>query len=304
MSVVVAVGVVLLLLARPSLGLALTWDLLVPLVPLTLLVAPRLWRNLCPIAVVHQLPVRIGRGGRRRPGRAAQWWMSAASIGLLAIIVPLRLVVFNENGPALALFVVSVLVIALLGGAYYAGKAGWCASLCPVLPVERLYGQDPWGEPSHAHCSSCVGCVSACPDLDPRASFRKATGPNVLRTPMGLFALGFPGFVAGYFLADQPASLFAAYALTFGGAVISGVAFLGLIVLLRLDHGRVARLSAAVAFGVYYWFTVPSVAAMLAGAVGVAGLPTKGILAAQLGLIGLAFVWLTRGVRRPTRRTA
>ncbi len=31
--------------------------------------------------------------------------------------------------------------MAFLGGLNYKGKSGWCSKFCPILPIERLYGQ-------------------------------------------------------------------------------------------------------------------------------------------------------------------
>ena len=33
---------------------------------------------------------------------------------------------------------------ALLGGIVFKGKSGWCSSICPMLPVQRIYGQTPF----------------------------------------------------------------------------------------------------------------------------------------------------------------
>src|SRR3712207_8158040 len=33
---------------------------------------------------------------------------------------------------------------ALTGGYLLKGKSGWCSSICPMLPVQRLYGQTPF----------------------------------------------------------------------------------------------------------------------------------------------------------------
>lgn len=307
-SVIVAVAVVALLVLRPRLGLLLTWDLLVPLVPLVLLLAPRLWRNLCPISVVHQLPLHLGWTRDRRLGATAQRWAPLVAIGLFLAIVPLRLVLFNDHGPALAAFVLAVLAVALLGGALYAGKAGWCVTFCPVLPVERLYGQDPVREPAHAHCATCFGCARACYDLDAVRSFRTLVGlrnngveeardrdgaTGLLTTPMGVFALAFPGFVLGYFLTPEGPGLLEAYGWTLGGAVASVAILAGLFGLFRPPPVWRVRTPAALALGIYYWFTLPAAAESIREALGASG-AQPGILAAQIGVLGVAGVWLAR----------
>ena len=160
-SVSIAVTVVALLVFEPELGLFVTWKLLVPIVPALLLVAPEVWRNLCPIAVVHQLPAVLRRPGTRRLSPRTRKAAPAVAALLFFAIVPLRLTVFNDHGPALAGFVLGVLAIALLGGVLFSGKSGWCATFCPVLPVERLYGQRPVLPVEHAHCESCSGSMNA-----------------------------------------------------------------------------------------------------------------------------------------------
>ena len=123
-SVGAAVMVVLLLIIAPQIGLFVTWKLLVPLVPLLLLIAPEVWRNLCPIAVVHQLPASLGLGGYRRFSARVQRMAPAMAALLFFAIVPMRLTLFNSNGTALAIFVASVLVFALAGGLMFFGKSG------------------------------------------------------------------------------------------------------------------------------------------------------------------------------------
>jgi hypothetical protein len=35
-------------------------------------------------------------------------------------------------------------------------KSGWCSSICPLLPVQRLYGQTPFMLVRNSHCAGCV----------------------------------------------------------------------------------------------------------------------------------------------------
>ncbi len=312
-TLVGAVGVVALLVWRPAFGLWLTWDLLIPLVPAVLLIAPQLWRNLCPIATVHQVGALRGRtGGRRLPPRV-QRRAPAVAVLLLFAIVPLRLVLFNEHGPALAAFVVAVLVVALWSGLVVTGKAGWCATFCPVLPVERLYGQAPLVPLAHGHCRSCTGCVRECYDLAPAASLHRLIGPpgaggvarsrgragmGLERTPMGLFALAFPGFIAGYFFVPDSPSIAQAYTWALGGAALSiAVLTAGQRVAAVRDETMI-RLAAALAIGVYYWFTVPAVAEGAHELLALPDAPSLGIAAARTVTIAVAGVWLVVATRR------
>src|SRR5450759_3222410 len=75
------------------------WQVIVPLVPLTLLVAPHFWRRICPIAVLNLAAARIRPAGReigpaRLPHKANVWIkrygvMLAAC--LLWLLAPMRI---------------------------------------------------------------------------------------------------------------------------------------------------------------------------------------------------------------------
>ncbi len=273
-SVLSAVFVVGLLIVEPDLGLFVTWKVLVPLVPALLLVAPEVWRNLCPIAVVHQLPAAAGRAGKRRLGKQAQRATPAVAALLFFTIVPLRLVVLNDSGPMLAGFVLVVLVIALAGGLLFAGKSGWCVSYCPVLRVERLYGQRAMLSVEHAHCRRCSGCVRSCYDLKPERSLSElmdggrllpgsakvGTG-SILRTATGIFAVGLPGFVLGYFTTPEAMGPAATY-IRLAAFVAGGVVLLSASQrVARIRSSVLARSAAAGGAALYYWFTIRDVAA-------------------------------------------
>lgn len=313
-SVVAAVAVVILLIVSPEWGLYVTWSVLIPLVPALLLVAPMVWRNLCPIAVVHQLPRSKGFGGSRRLSSRAQWWAPAIAAAGLGLIVPLRLIVFNQQGLALAAFVVIVLVVALAGGMLYAGKAGWCASWCPVGVVERLYGQEPWIRPEHAHCAVCIGCTDRCFDRDgppavarmlgeePAADSIDGAGPTWLwRSPMGVFAGAFPGFVLGYFTVPAGAGIGATYARVLLLAVCSLLVLLALQALLRLPVRIAARLGAMSAAGLYYWFTVPAALAAAGTMWGFGPTPEWIAVALRTAFLLLVIGWFLDAPRRGRR---
>ena len=51
------------------------------------------------------------------------------------------------------------------------GKSGWCSTICPLLPVQRIYGQTPFALVANSHCQPCVGCVKNCYDFNPRAAY-------------------------------------------------------------------------------------------------------------------------------------
>lgn len=293
-SVATALGVVALLVFREDLGLFLTWHVLVPLVPLSLLLAPQVWRNLCPIAVVHQLPVHLRFGGTRRVPARVQRTAPAVAAALFYAIVPLRLTVFDVSGPALAAFVVAVLAVAFIGAVLVTGKGGWCATFCPVLPVERLYGQHPVIDAPHAHCDDCTGCIRSCYDLKPERSMdelvRGRRGRSgVLRRPMGLFAAAFPGFVLGYFTAGE-AGVAGAYAWILAHAAASALVVAAVQRATGASDRVAVRVPAAVAAGLYYWFVVPSIAAAAREVLSAAP-PAGAVRVAQVACLAVAAFW-------------
>ncbi|MDT8369454.1 MAG: hypothetical protein RQ745_09630 [Longimicrobiales bacterium] len=308
-SVLVAVALVGLLVVAPAPALTIVWDLLIPVVPLLLLLAPGVWRNLCPVSVVSQLPLvgRMGSNGRLSP--EAQRRAPVIAIGLLAVIVPLRHVVFNESGPALAALTLGVLAVAAGGAFAMPGKSGWCATFCPVLPVERLYGQSAWIEAPHAHCSTCTACIQACHDLGPGRTLERLTTPErevggarerVLATPMGAFAAAFPGFVLGYYTVPETLAAYLVHPWVLGFAVASAA----LVAVAQRVSGvgtrGVVRWTAALAGGLYYWFAVPVMAGGISELAGAAPLPGSAgpIVAARAVLLGVIGAWLLVATRR------
>src|SRR5579872_225617 len=59
-GIAAALGIAAAGVVAPRLALTLFWDLFVPLAPLVFLVAPGLWRNVCPMAALNQIPRAVG----------------------------------------------------------------------------------------------------------------------------------------------------------------------------------------------------------------------------------------------------
>lgn len=306
-----AVAIVGLLAVRPEWGLFVTWNVLIPAVPALLLVAPRIWRNLCPIAVVHQLPVAVGVGGTRRLSSRMERWAPGVAGAAFFLIVPLRHAVFNQDGPALAVFVLAVLGVSLAGGLLFAGKSGWCSTFCPVGPVEKLYGQQPWVESSHAHCAECVGCTHPCFDRDgwpavvrllgedPDAGTGTAHGgAGLLRSPTGVFAAGFPGFVLGYFTVDPEAWLGSIYLHVGLFAATSLALFVTAQTVFDVSARSAIRVAAAAAAGLYYWFTVPAVVGAAELTFELGPFPGWVVVLGRGLLLALVAAWLLDAPRR------
>jgi hypothetical protein len=156
----------------------------------------------------------------------------------------------------------------VLLGALFKVKSGFCNAVCPVLPVERLYGQRPILKVAHTRC--CTECTATCIDPSPQQAPLVALGESLdsnrwLTTPFGAFAAGFPGFVFGYFqTADGPlSSAVSVYATVFLGAAASYAIIAVITGLTRIPAARILPLLAALAVGTYYWFAAPQLTATL-----------------------------------------
>lgn len=122
---------------------ALFWHGFVLPAPLLFLLAPSIWRNVCPPATLNHVPRVLGMpAGRRLPP-----WLQRAALPvsgvLLVLIVVLRPIWFDRSPPALATFDLLLLGLVFVGGIAFGGMSGWCTSFCPMLTIERFYGSSP-----------------------------------------------------------------------------------------------------------------------------------------------------------------
>ena len=105
----------------------------------------------------------------------------------------------DDHGLVSAGTLVGLGVVALISGVMFAGKSGWCSGLCPVHPVEQVYGQRPGITLRNAHCTTCVRCTARCPDSTPAMS-PLAEPLTARHRALGVLMVGgFPGFVWGWF---------------------------------------------------------------------------------------------------------
>ena len=177
---------------------------------------------------------------------------------------------FNENGVALALLLLGVLAVGLAAGTVFKGKSGWCATFCPLLPVQRIYGQTPFTVVRNSHCEPCVGCTTNCYDFNPRvAQLADLHGDDELRADYrGLFAGAFPALVVAFYTlpAGDGARGIAVMYGKFGLAVLIGIGVFFLArTLLPVPPATLTVLFGATALNAYYWFNVPLLAERIAG---------------------------------------
>lgn len=274
-SALLLVGVVLvgLLLFWPAAGIALLWNLLIPAAPALVTIAPGLWRNICPMATFHMLPQKLGIAQNIR---MPEW--GAAALGLIGmillfVVVPMRRIGLNVDGTLTAVMLVSAAVVAAVMGALFEMRSGWCTSLCPIHPVERLYGTNPAIAFKNARCDLCEGCSNPCPDSTPQMT-PTVTGAPKLQQLLGNFLVGsFPGFVWGWYqVQDYPPDhvgtqeIITAYVWPLGACIIAYAVFKTVERIFRhRDDARTIlhRVFAAAAISTYYWYRLPGPASLL-----------------------------------------
>ncbi len=281
------------LLVRPEPALLVLWYVVIPILPASFLITTALWRGICPLATLNELGNRLGR--QRAPSPRLLLALSVGGLVLFHLMVPARHFGFNQNGPLLAGTVAAVGGLALLLGALFPVRSAFCNALCPVLPVELLYGQAPLLKIDRGRCASCTVCTPrGCLDLAEQKALPQLLGParrstRWLLTPYGAFFAGLPGFIIGYNrVSDGPLAQAAqVYATTLGWSLASALAIAVLVLVLQLQARLALPIIAALAGGLYYWYAGPSIARELATAAGVG----TGIRVLGIGVVG---AWLVR----------
>jgi hypothetical protein len=290
-------AVVLTLFLRPETGLTIFWCLVVPALPLWFLVAPGFWRNICPLATLNQTPRRFGWGHPRPLPPALRRTAPLAGFVLFLALAAGRKLLFNADARALAALLIALSALALLGGLRFAGKSGWCASICPVLPVQRLYGKSALITVEHRHCRPCVGCIRRCYDLRPELSAQSDSASRSHRpvVTQNIVAGAFPGFILAFSTTATPPAVqvwqLVVACVTF--MAVSGAIFWLLGSLVHVPAAVLSRLYAAIAFALYYWLTASSVAVQLQHVWGWT-VPAPVVWVTRLLAVILSAFWLWR----------
>jgi nitrite reductase (NADH) large subunit len=260
-SVVSYLSLAAVLVVWPQTGLRIFFGIVIPLLPVLFFVAPGVWRNICPLSSANQSPRVLGF----TLGRTAPRWLQErgylVAMTLFFGIAGARLAVFNSNGTATAVLLLLVIGSAFAGGVLFKGKSGWCSSICPLLPVQRLYGQTPFVLSPNSHCRPCLACTRNCFDFQPQlAQQADVHDPETTwHQPRRLFAGALPGFVLGFFTllgqtdlsTEEVYARLALYVLASVGACFALEAFLG------ISAGLVTALWGAVALNLFYWHGTP-----------------------------------------------
>jgi hypothetical protein len=254
-----AIALAMALVIAPDDGLFVLWKLVIPVLPFLWLVVPGLWRNICPLSASNQTPRLLGLSR----GLTAPEWLKeygfVIAAGLFILFVSLRKVGLDDSGPASALLLLGALTGGFIGGMLLKGKSGWCSSICPLLPIQRLYGQTPYKLVANSHCTPCVGCTKSCYDFNPRVAFLADLNDSNTNWAgyRKLFAGAFPGLVLAFFNLPEArggAEIIALYGQLGLYLAVSIAVFFALDSLLKVSTHKVTTLFAATGFSLFYWY--------------------------------------------------
>jgi NADPH-dependent 2,4-dienoyl-CoA reductase/sulfur reductase-like enzyme/ferredoxin len=293
-SLIGALVVVMLLIAAPDTGLFVMWKVVIPLLPLLFMTAPGLWRNLCPLAASNQMPRWLGITKGLAPPAWLKEYGYVIAISLFVGFVALRKLGMDDSGPWSALLLIGAMAGGFTGGLVLKGKSGWCSTMCPLLPVQRIYGQTPFVLLANSHCQPCVGCVKNCYDFNPKAAYLAdlKDGDAYWSGYRKLFVGAFPGLIYAFFqVPDHPAASvgeiigrIAVYMLVSAGS------FLVLSSFAKVSAHKLTTLYGAIAFSIFYWFGAPNLyAAWSDGPV-----PDAATWGLRAAFIAIAAAWLLR----------
>jgi len=260
----IAMAIVAALLWLPNLGLNLFWNLVIPVAPAILVIIPGIWRNICPMATTSLLPRHFGLSRRKQISVKMHSYYTLAGIVGLLLIVPLRHLSLNNNGPFTAYMLLAAAAIAVIVGLRYEWRSAWCSALCPIHPVEKLYGTYALNTVDNAHCSSCEKCHSPCADST-KAMTAVITANTTQEKQLGLILTGgFFGYVWGWFQVPDYYG-----ALSFGNIInaffwpLAGFAVTAWIFLQlhqkvsKKSKALLVRIFAIAAVSCYYWYRLP-----------------------------------------------
>lgn len=283
------------LLIEPTSALLVLWYVAIPLLPATFFINTAIWRGICPLATLNEMGNRLGKP--RTPSPTILLAFSVGGLVLFHLMVPARHFVFNEDGPVLAGTVLAVGGLAVVLGALFTVRSAFCNALCPVLPVELLYGQAPLVGMNRGRCTTCTTCTPrGCLDLAQRKAIPQLLGTSRhtvrwIATPYGAFFAALPGFIIGYNqVTDGPlSSAVLVYATTLGWSLVSLLVIAAAVLAFRLPSRLALPIVAAVAGGIYYWYAGPAIASQLAAGEWLGA----GIRIVGIGLVGF---WLARAL--------
>jgi nitrite reductase (NADH) large subunit len=296
-SVVATLVLVAILIVMPQTGLFIFWRLLIPVLPLLFLIAPGLWRNVCPLAASNQTPRVFSFTRGLTPPAWLKEYGYVIGFGAFFLLASSRKWLFNYDGLATALLVLAALAAAFVGGLLFKGKSGWCSSMCPLLPVQRLYNQTPFVTVANRHCTPCVGCTKNCYDFNPGVAYLADLydDDRYYSGYRRFFAAAMPGFILAYFTLPDPAigdvpAMYLWFALYM---LVSVGAFFVLDAFLKVTTNKLTALCGAAALNLFYYFSLPAWINAVGGLFGVTP-PAWLAWLGQATILVLTAVWIIR----------
>jgi hypothetical protein len=259
------VALVVTLIYLPDVGLDIFWNMLIPVAPALIVIAPGLWRNICPLATFALLPRRFNASRRAIPSPTHAAWLTAAGVTALLLIVPLRHLALNTNGALTALMLIVAAAIAFALSMVYEWRGAWCNALCPIHPAEKLYGVMPAISVPNARCDDCGKCYAPCPDST-RSISPVVTTPGRLEKGAGhIMAGGFVGFIWGWYQVPDYSTTIGGIEMVFAYAWPFGCALVTLVLygwawrtFYRPEaRRRLIKMFATAAVCAYYWYRIP-----------------------------------------------
>ncbi len=275
---VIGLTLLMTMILVPALGLTLFWNVLIPIAPALLVIATGVWRNVCPLGTTALLPDKAGYSKKLKLDTSNQSAFNLVGVILLLLIIPLRHVLFDRNGAATAIILIVMAAIALLSGIVYERKSAWCSGLCPVHPVEKLYGSCVAYTLPNTHCNECVKCSVPCPDSTLNVKPFLSRKTNIDRAIEIFMVGGFPGYIWGWFhVPDYKGlegwqNLHIVYGYPILGAAITiSIYILSNQIFDKSKKAMLVSLFASAAVSCYYWFRIPLL-------LGFGSLQTNGVL--------------------------
>lgn len=295
------IALCVILITQPTLGLLIFWGMFIPVLPLVFFIAPGIWRNLCPLASMNQIPREIGWTKALTIPDNFRDYVILIGIALAIAIITARKYFFGTNGIAVAGLIIACLILAFIGGMLFKGKSGWCQSICPLLPFQRIYGQTPLIKVRNYHCRPCVGCTTNCYDFNPEVSYiADLNSEDIYRANyFKIFAAILPGLVYAFFNVPNPPaiSIWHMYGWFVIDISISVSIFYLLTILFRIRDSLIASLYGAIAFNLFYFSIIKISAAHISNYFNLA-LPMGINYAIDGFIILLTSIWYIKTVRK------
>ena len=219
-----------------AMGAALFWGWIVPTGIVALLVGGHeLWRRICPLSFLSQIPRALGWQRHRRrvdviTGKTRvevarvdkKSWLGRnhlyLQLSLFYIGITLRILFVNSDRLLLGLFLVATILSAISVGFLFGGKS-WCQYFCPMSPVQKIFAEPRGLLNSTAHegegerklvtqsmcrttnsegveISSCVACKTPCIDIDAERTYWE----NITKPEQQWLHYGYFGLTVGFFV--------------------------------------------------------------------------------------------------------